>query len=173
MKPSIEFLTIPQWLLYFPTMSLPEKVFLALVFSFKNKPDGLKLSNDEIGRIICLHPGNVSTMITRLAAAGWITITGKQSRWRKIYFSAGAKVEDSFTFAQHDFTLAQAQSYFSAGAKHNIKYKKDNSNFPLSPNTLPEKIEKLPQTPPDPEKLKHVMADLGFDTPSSDTEIKE
>lgn len=50
---------------------------------------------------------------------------------------------------------------------------KDKPNFSHSANTVPKKIKKLPQTPPDPEKLKHVMADLGFDTPSSDTEIKE
>lgn len=111
---------IPGAILYHPGLSLPEKVFLGLVWSF---PAGLKLNNAEIGRIVCLHPVNVSLMISRLEAGGLLEIKAKQSRWRKIYFSAGVKVKIDSTLAFDDSTLAQALIYFSAGAKQNRKKK--------------------------------------------------
>jgi hypothetical protein len=124
---------IPGAILYHPELSLPEKVILGLAWSFD---DGLKLSNSEIGRIVCLHPVNVSRILSKLESAGWIRITNKQSRWRRIYFSVDAKVQGDSTLAFSSDTLAPALTYFSVGAKQNRKEKRieePNTPPPINP----------------------------------------
>ena len=154
---------IPGAILYHPELTLPEKVVLGLVYTFK---DGLRLSNAEIGRIVCLHPVNVSLLISRLEAGGLIEIKAKQSRWRKIYFSAGVKVKIDSTLAFDDSTLAQALIYFSAGAKQNIKSKREKktvSDFSFSDadNETPSETKPTPETP-DPERVQRVLQSLGL-----------
>ena len=152
----VKICRIPGAILYHPDLSLPEKVLLGLVWSFK---DGLRLSNSEIGRIVCLHPVNVSLMISRLEAGGLIEIKAKQSRWRKIYFSAGVKVKIDSTLAFDDSTLAQALIYFSAGTKQNRKKKREGENFPF-----PTRVEPTNPTPetPDPERVRRVLESLAL-----------
>jgi hypothetical protein len=101
----VKICRIPGAILYHPELSLPEKMLLGLVWSF---PDGLKLSNAEIGKIICLYPDNVSRIISKLESAGWIRITGKQSRWRRLYFVADNKVKQDDTLSSEDDTLSLA-----------------------------------------------------------------
>lgn len=151
---------IPGDVLYHPELSLPEKVILGLAWSFD---DGLKLSNSEIGRIVCLHPVNVSRILSKLESAGWIRITNKQSRWRRIYFSVDAKVQGDSTLAFSSDTLAPALTYFSVGAKQNRKKKKEG-NVPFS--VADADVEPTPDAttpePHDPDKIKRVLESLAL-----------
>jgi hypothetical protein len=152
---------IPGDVLYRPELSLPEKVLLGLVWSF---PDGLRLSNSEIGRIVCLHPARVSLMVSRLEKGGWLKITDKQSRWRRIYFCASAKVNSGSTFAQNTSTFALAQTYFCASAKHNRKKKKEgNVPFSVADADVETPSDRNPtQEPRDPEKIRRVLESLAL-----------
>ena len=147
---------IPGAILYHPELSLSEKVLLGLVWSFKN---GLRLSNAEIGKIVCLHTSNVSLMISRLEAAGWVKITAKQSRWRRIYFTAGAKVNGDFTLPNNDSTLPLAQSYFTAGGKQNRKRKGEEENLPVSPVLEADSQAVFDKLKIDPEKRAKLEAE--------------
>ena len=177
----VKYVQIDSAILYDQALKPAEKILLALVCSFNQK--GLLLSNIELKKILNLHPGNISAMITRLESGGWLKITSKQSRYRKIYFSAGAKVDNDSTLAQNDPTLAQARVYFSAGAKQKGKKVKDikekHSSFPSAcaskdapaipaqaPETKPAQAFKLPDDPATRKKLKDAFLKLGFPMPT-------
>jgi DNA-binding MarR family transcriptional regulator len=73
-------------------LNLREKILLALVVSF-DSTDGLKISNTELARILDIWPSRVSRILKNLEQKGYITITGAQSKWRKIYLLQSAKVK--------------------------------------------------------------------------------
>jgi DNA-binding MarR family transcriptional regulator len=160
----LKYITIPAWLMYRTDLKLAEKVFLSIVLAFTDT-GGAKLPNAEIGEIVGKTADNVSRMITKLLADGWIKITAKQSRWRKIYFDATDKVksEDTLTLATAYFdatdkvksedTLTLATAYFDATDKHKVKGKETKTSFPFSD-------VKPPQATPDPERVRRVLADL-------------
>jgi DNA-binding Lrp family transcriptional regulator len=159
---TLKFITIPAWIMYRTDLKLAEKVILSIVSAFA---DGAKLSNSEIGEIVGMHPENVSRMIAKLQAGGWIKITGKQSRWRRIYFDAGDKVKSDDTLTLQHSTLTLATTYIDAGDKQNIKGKEVKADFTFS-DVKPRDTKTTPAKTPDPEKLKRVFADLGFDIPA-------
>lgn len=151
---------IPGAILYHPELTLPEKVVLGLVYTFK---DGLRLSNAEIGKILCLYPDNVSRIISKLESAGWIRITGKQSRWRRLYFVADNKVKQDDTLSFETDTLSLATAYFVADDKQNIKVNIEEENFSFSSeeNETPPETKPTPETP-DPERVQRVLQSLGL-----------
>ena len=132
-KAGVKTCRIPGPILYYPELTLPEKVLLGLVWSFK---DGLRLSNGEIGKILCKHPDTVSRIIKKLERGGWLKITGKQSRWRRLYFDAQVKVKGDSTLTFCDSTLTWAPVYSDPHVKQNRRNKKEEENLPVSP--LPE-----------------------------------
>ncbi len=163
---------IPGAILYHPDLSLPEKMLLGLVWSF---PDGLRLSNAEIGKIVCLYPDNVSRIISKLESTGRVRITGKQSRWRKIYFVGRDKVEPAYSVADNKVkqddtlsfeadTLSLATTYSVAGDKQNKKNKREEkkiSDFSFSDVETPPDGNPTSGTQ-DPEKIKRVLESLAL-----------
>jgi len=136
MNDGVKLCRIPGAILYDSRLTPAEKVLLGLAWSF---PDGLRLSNAEIGRILCKHQVTVSRIIKKLEADGWLKITGNQSRWRRIYFNNDVKVKDGDTLAFCDSTLAFHSVYFSPHAKQNRRIEKEKKeSTPFSPveNTL-------------------------------------
>jgi DNA-binding MarR family transcriptional regulator len=169
----LKYAKLPAGLLYHPELRLAEKVFLGMVFSFNQ--NGLRLSNKHLGQILGLNESNISRMIARLEKAGWIRIDRKQSRWRRIYFAPGDKVNDVLLCFSDEFTLPLATTYFAAGSKQNLKrkkeFKKENSFFnpgeihslPQVENHFPTQGQSgAPQTEEDRRKLQRVWNDLGF-----------
>lgn len=175
----VKLCRIPGQILYHPSLSAEDKIILGLAWSFDG---GLRLSNAEIGRIVCLHPDNVSRRIKKLEAAGWLKITGNQSRWRRIYFDASDKVDNSNTLTPastysdgsvkvndgdtltvNGSTLTPASTYFDASVKQNRKQNKEKGTFPFSgvkAGTPPEK-ETTSKTH-DPEKVRWVLEALAL-----------
>ena len=159
-KAGVKTCRIPGAILYHPELKLAEKVLLGLVWSFK---DGLRLSNAELGRILCKHPVTVSNTISRLESAGWLKITAKRSRWRRIYFSADAKVKGDSTLAFDDSTLARGLTYFSPQAKQNRRNKKERDFSLAAVDSADATPEPTPaKEPPSPERMRAVLEGLGF-----------
>ena len=128
----LKYITIPDFLLYNPDLRFVEKGFLGLVYSFNQ--EGLGMSNEHLGRILRLSESNISRMIAQLEADGWIDVKNKKSRWRRIYFAAGSKVNDAIPCSKEGFTLPLATNYFAAGGKHKVNNirknnKKEDSSF--------------------------------------------
>ena len=126
MNNGVKLCRIPGAILYDSRLTPAEKVLLGLAWSF---PDGLQLSNAEIGRILCKHQVTVSRIIKKLEADGWLKITGNQSRWRRIYFNNDVKVKDGDTLAFCDSTLAFHSVYFSPHAKQNRRIEKEKKEI--------------------------------------------
>lgn len=150
---------IPGAVLYHPELSLPEKMLLGLVWTF---PDGLRLSNAEIGRILCKHPDTVSRLVKKLEAGGWVKITGNQSRWRRLYFDAEVKVKDDSTLTFSDSTLTPTSIYSDPHVKQNRKIKEEeNFSFSDANNETPSETNPTPENP-DPERERRVLESLGL-----------
>ena len=151
---------IPGPILYYPELTLAEKVLLGLVWSFK---DGLRLSNAELGRILCKHPDTVSRIIKKLERGGWLKITGKQSRWRRLYFDAQVKVEGDFTLTFCDSTLTWAPVYSDPHVKQNRINKKEGDFSLAAVDSADATPEPTPaKEPPSPERMRAVLEGLGF-----------
>lgn len=162
MNNGVKLCRIPGAILYDSRLTPAEKVLLGLAWSF---PDGLQLSNAEIGRILCKHQVTVSRIIKKLEADGWLKITGNQSRWRRIYFNNDVKVKDGDTLAFCDSTLAFHSVYFSPHAKQNRKKKIKEENFPFSvaDADVETPSDRNPtQEPRDPEKIRRVLESLAL-----------
>ncbi|HOK67862.1 MAG TPA: winged helix-turn-helix transcriptional regulator [Anaerohalosphaeraceae bacterium] len=162
MNTEIEYVKLPAGLLCCPDLKLVEKVYLGFVYSF-NK-GGLRLSNKQLGQILGLNQSNISRMIAKLERDGWTKTTGKKTRWRKIYFADSSKVREVLLCRWEQFTLPLGAIYFAAGGKQNKRNKKikrkTDFSYPCEPST-PE-IKPTRETPPDPERVKRVLKDLGF-----------
>lgn len=178
-KAGVKICRIPGAILYHSGLSLPEKVFLGLVWSF---PAGLKLNNAEIGRIVCLYPDNITRLAKKLEREGWVKITGNGSRWRRIYFVADDKVKEDSTLLFSGSTLLLGTEYLVAHDKQNRrkkeKRKKTDSPFPFSVSETTPDFETTPEPVPpqepdkptleslkaqaDPAMVRRVFESLGF-----------
>jgi len=151
----IRFITIRREILYRQDLRPAEKIFLGLVWSFRK--DGLRLFNRDLGDILGLNPSNTSRMIAKFQAAGWVRITGEQSKHRRIYFAAGGNVESNLLCSFGASTLPPRASILAAGGKQVVKSKLIKRTGGVLPTENP------PQTP-DPEKVRRVFESLGFDS---------
>lgn len=134
-KEATRHIKIPAGLICDRSLSLAERVFLGMVFSFRKQ--GLAMSNDMIGQILGLNPSNTSRLISKLYTDGWLKITGKRSRWRRIYFASSDKVKEILLCSQQHFTLLLATLYSAPCSKQkgnkeiiNKKEPPREKNFP-------------------------------------------
>jgi len=161
-KQHTKYIRIPAGLLCCPDLKLAEKVFLGFVYSF-NK-DGFWMSNRKLGQILGLNESNTSRMVTRLEREGWTRSTGKKSRWRRTYLASGGKVEKVLLCSKEGFTLPLGTSYFASGGKQYKREINKERKSSFSPTLAePKKPSKPAQAPPDPARVKRVLADLGFE----------
>ena len=169
-KNRIKFCTIRTEILYRQDLRPAEKIFLGLVWSFRK--DGLHIFNRDLGEILGLNPSNTSRLIAKFQAAGWIKITGEQSKHRHIYFASGGNVESNLLCSFGASTLPpRARNLASVGKQvvNSNKSKEGKTVFtlPLADVETPEH-KTTPAKTPDPAKLARVFADLGFDAPESE-----
>jgi len=138
-KPQENYAKIPAGILCEPALHLAEKVLLGMIYSF-NK-GGLRLGNKQLGQILGLNESNTSRIISKLEADGWIKITARKSRWRRIYLASGDKVNKALLCSNQGFTLLLATFYFAASGKqnkrNNIKEEKTPVSFPPTGDGLP------------------------------------
>ncbi|HRS71897.1 MAG TPA: hypothetical protein P5175_08610 [Anaerohalosphaeraceae bacterium] len=157
-----KYVKIPAGILCCPELKLVEKVYLGFVYSFGK--GGLRLGNKQLGQILGLNESNTCRMIAKLERDGWTKTTGKKSRWRTIYLADSGKVSEVLLCSKNGFTLPLGAFYFAAGGKQNKRNKKikrkTDFSYPCEPST-PE-IKPTRETPPDPERVKRVLKDLGF-----------
>jgi len=88
---SIDFVTIPTWVLQDPNLCDKQKMLLGLIIGFNSK--GFRMGNNEVGEILMLNPKTVSNLMSDLKSKGYIKIDNPQSRYRKIYFHKNIEVE--------------------------------------------------------------------------------
>jgi len=87
----IDFVKIPIEVLQDPNLCDKQKMLLGLIIAFDNK--GLMMGNDGLGKLLMLNPDYVSQLISDIEMKKYISITGAQSKYRKIYFEKNLKVE--------------------------------------------------------------------------------
>jgi DNA-binding Lrp family transcriptional regulator len=92
MTPPIDFVHIDSDILQRQDLNCTEKMITGLVKSFNGK--GLRLSNDKIATLLGIRADSVSRILTGLVRKNIISMTGAQSKYRKIYFGENAKVKD-------------------------------------------------------------------------------
>lgn len=88
---SIDYIMLSTDLLQDRTLADKEKLLLALVTSCNER--GLRLSNVELGKLLCVHEDSVGRLLKNLEAKKRVRIDKPQSRWRVIYSDTGAGVE--------------------------------------------------------------------------------
>lgn len=87
---ALKYLKIPSEVLKIKGLSLPQKAILGMATGFNS--DGLKMSNEGIGEIVCLSERQVSRQLSDLVSRDLIRVEKPQSRHRVIRFNYDAHV---------------------------------------------------------------------------------
>jgi DNA-binding Lrp family transcriptional regulator len=86
----IDYIRIDADILHRQDLNCTEKMIAGLVKSFNSK--GLVLTNEEIAQLAGVRPDTISKILSGLTKKKVISITGAQSKYRKIYFGENPKV---------------------------------------------------------------------------------
>jgi len=89
---TLDYIRIPTAILRLKDLNLRQKLLLALVISFGG--NGLKMGNEEIAELLGIWPCRVSGLIKDLQVKDYVQVKNSQSRWRTIYLSKSAKVDE-------------------------------------------------------------------------------
>lgn len=89
---TLTYLRIPIVVLKLPDLNLREKLLLGLIISFNS--EGLKMSNETLGEILNIWPSRVSGLFKDMEVKNYIQVDNQQSRYRTIYLSKSAKVDE-------------------------------------------------------------------------------
>lgn len=169
MTPPIDYVQINSDILHRQDLPCAAKIILGLIQGFGDK--GSMLSNSELGRLVGVKPVQVSRLINRMLSDGLIRSKNPKSKYRKLfYIIKNDKVETNLPYHLGQDTLSKKARYFIKNDKHNKRTKeKKKTDFPFTRVETPKHTPEIetPKATPDPEKLKRVMADLGFDTPEA------
>jgi len=142
-----------------------EKLVLGLIAGFHSK--GLHCSNQRIADLLGIKPDTVTKLLMSMSGKGLIHIKNPQSRYRQIFYSGclsgveGDSTEDICPATQDIYPVYSGQTSEHKVNKV-IKQKKKSFSLPVENKITPVKIHS------DPEKMKRVFADLGFETPESE-----
>ena len=89
---TLDYITIPTAILRLKDLNIRQKVLLALVISFNEQ--GLKMSNKAIAELLDVWPCRVSGLLKDMESKDYIRVDNSKSRYRTIYLSKSAKVDE-------------------------------------------------------------------------------
>jgi hypothetical protein len=86
----IDYIRIPVQILQDSNLCDKQKMLLGLIISFSEK--GLMMSNGELGKLLNSNAKYIGDLINNLQAKGFIEITARRSRYRKVHFQKNLTV---------------------------------------------------------------------------------
>lgn len=127
----LNYVVLTVSILQISELNLAQKIILGLVCSLSK---GLKINNENIGKIIGVSASHVSHLISDMDSKGYLEIKNPQSKYRVIYLAENDKVNDILLSHKQQSksdskrsTLRNTQSTLRKTANIS-KVSKDNSN---------------------------------------------
>ena len=177
---TLNFIIIPTAVLRIKNLNIRQKVLLAMVISFNEQ--GLTMGNERIGELLGIWPCRVSGLLKDMQLKNYVQVDNPQSRYRRIYLSKSAKVDELLLFTKSKskgrllFTKSKATFHESENIiKESKKDKRahkaqkpvcDNGAFDRFWQAYPKKQKKLDaqrawqKLNPDPELAKQIIEDV-------------
>jgi len=130
---AIDFVRIDRDILTRKDLSDKGKMLLGLITTFNSQ--GLTLGNEELAEILCVHENSVGRLLADLERKGFVRITNRQSKFRRVYSNTSAGVETDSTPTPALPTPTPARVYSNTSAAHsntsvghNRRNRKNRSN---------------------------------------------
>jgi len=174
---TLDYITIPTAILRLKDLNLRQKLLLALIITFDE--NGLKMGNEAIAELLEIWPCRVSGLLKDMEVKSYIQVDNHQSRYRVIYLSKSAKVDelllitksiskDILLITKSKSTYHQTDNIIKRkGPKRAHKAQKpvcDNETFDQFWESYPKKVAKVEtqeawaKLNPTPELVKQIIA---------------